>query len=170
MTTIAYKANTMACDSAWTDCHECVATLLNKITRLSSGAVLGEAGDNDSRAVRVLLDKVKSYDKLPTAKDLAETHVDYAALIAFQNGEVAQIVIDHDKTKGWTAQVFKCNRGFAAVGSGGEMAIGFMGANRSAVEAVNFACGWDPNSKLPVHSMQVRAWKKKPVRNRPRSG
>lgn len=173
MTTIAYKSNTMACDSAWTDESDIVATLLNKLVRLSSGAVIGEAGDNDSRAVRELVDKIKCFDKLPSAKDFADTKVDYAGIIAFQNGEVAQIEIGHDDKMGWYAQVYKVNRGMAAVGSGSHLAIGFMGAGRSAAEAVNFACGWDPHSRLPVHVMQVRAVRKKlaqPDRKRPRTG
>ncbi len=158
MTTIAYKAGILACDSAWANGSGCIATLLTKIFRLSSGACVGEAGDSDSRSVRLLLDKVKSFDKLPTAHELAECKLDYSALLVFQNGEVVELEIAHDKdTGGWAGQVWKVNRGFAAVGSGSELALGFMGAGESAAKAVAFACSWDPYSKLPVHTVHVRA-------------
>jgi ATP-dependent protease HslVU (ClpYQ) peptidase subunit len=160
MTTIAYKSGIMACDSAWTNGANSIATLATKIVRLSSGALLGEAGDNDSRSVVALLDKVKCFAKMPTAKDLADCKVDYAGLIAFPNGEVAEISIEHcEDAKEWRGQVWKVNRGFAAVGSGGELAIGFMGAKRSAKEAVEFACSWDPNSRVPVHAVSVKQMK-----------
>lgn len=167
MTTIAYKSGVMACDSAWTGCSGgIVVTLLNKITRLSSGALLGEAGDNDSRAVRALVDKIKCFDKLPTAKDFADTRTDYSAILAFVNGEVVEIMIDYcDTYKEWRAQVWKINRGIASVGSGSDLALGFMGAGRGAAEAVNFACGWDINSQLPVHMVHLR---QKPAKKKPK--
>lgn len=158
MTTVAYKSGVMACDSAWTGCGgDAVVTLLNKITRLSSGALIGEAGDNDSRVVRTLLDKIKCFDKMPTAQDLANTRTDYHAIIAFMNGEVAEVLIEYcDTAKEWRGQTYKINRGIAAVGSGSHLALGFMGAGRSANEAVNFACAWDRNSQLPVHMVHLR--------------
>lgn len=164
MTTIAIKAGIMACDSSWTNGAGCVATLANKITRLSSGALLGEAGDNDSRHVHKLLDKVKTFAKMPHAEELAKLKIDYSALIAFPNGEVAEILIDRvGDNDHWSAGAWKVNRGFAAVGSGSELAIGYMGAGRTAAQAAAFACSWDPNSKLPVHQFTVRT---KPVRSR----
>lgn len=149
MTTIACKDRVMACDSSWTNGSDIVATLANKIVRLSSGALLGEAGDNDSRHVRILLDKVKTFDKMPLSKELAELKLDYAAIILFPNGEMAEILIEYIKE--WRAQAWKVNRGFAAVGTGSHLAIGHMGAGRSAAQAVQFSCTWDPYSKLPTH-------------------
>lgn len=146
----------MACDSAWTNYSGCVLTSLNKLIRLSSGAVIGEAGDNDSRAVVALLDKVRTFSKMPSAKELAETHVDYAALIAFPNGEVAEISIEHIKS-GWSAGVHKVNRGIAAVGTGGEIALGAMAAGKTAAEAVAISCQFDPHSRPPVHVLEVRS-------------
>lgn len=157
MTTIAYKAGIMACDSAWTNYTGSIATHMNKITRLSSGALVGEAGDNDSRAVRVVLDRVKTFDKMPTAKELIDTKTDYSALIAFPNGEVAEVAVWHDEdVKEWRAGTWKVNRGIAAVGSGSEIALGFMGGGGTAAAAVNFVCSWDPASRLPVHVMHVK--------------
>lgn len=161
MTTIAYKDGILACDSAWTDDRECVGTLLTKLFVLPGGAVVGEAGDNDSRCVRELLKNVKCIEKLPTAKDLAECKIDYVSIIVFPDGRFAKIMIDHDDKKGWIAQAWECNRGFIACGSGGEMALGFMGAGKTAAEAVAFTCTWDPNSKLPVHTVDINEIKKK---------
>lgn len=158
MTTIAYKAGVMACDSSWTNDSGAVATLANKIFRLASGAIVGECGDNDSRAVRQLLDKIKSFDKMPMPKELAECKTDYGALIAFPNGELAEISISFNKE--WRAGAWKVNRGFSAVGSGGELAIGYMGAGKTAAQAVQFSCSWDPYSSLPVHVTRLHPAKK----------
>ena len=67
MTTIACKDGVMACDSCWTDANWLHSTTLTKIIRLKSGALLGEAGDNDSRAVVKLLQNCKKFDQVPTA-------------------------------------------------------------------------------------------------------
>lgn len=167
MTTIAYARGTMACDSAWGDTNDACQTLLTKVFRLSSGAVIGESGDNDSRHVRLLLDKVKTFDKMPLAPELAALKVEMTALIAFPNGEVAMLNIDYDKTRNdWTAGVWKVNRGYASCGSGGQFALGMLGAKRSAREAVEFACLHDPYSRGPVHTMVVRQPRAKPKANR----
>lgn len=156
MTTIAYRRGIMACDSAWSDENDSFQTLQNKMVRLSSGAVLGEAGDNDSRHVHQLLDKVKSFDKMPSALELSVIKLNYTALIAFPNGEVAIIACEHeDSSKEWRGRAYKVTRGFAAIGSGGQFAIGFMGADNSARDAVAFACQFDPFSRPPIHTMSV---------------
>lgn len=143
----------MACDSCWTDTNWVAGTLKNKITRLKSGALLGEAGDNDSRAVVKVLQHVKSFAHMPTAKTLAACQVDYAAIVLFPDGDMAQITIEKEGTTqdSYKAQAFPVNRGMTAVGSGAQLALGFMGADKSAAEAVAFAAEWDPNSKAPVH-------------------
>lgn len=156
MTTIACKDGVMACDSCWTDTNGMIGTSKNKITRLKSGALLGEAGDNDSRAVQALLQNVKSFDQMPTAKEIANCEVEYAAIILFPSGEMAQVSIERD-ARSWTdyiANTFPTNRGCSAVGSGSELAVGCMIAGKSARQAVALACGWDPHSKLPVHTME----------------
>lgn len=143
----------MACDSCWTDSNYIAGTLKNKITRLKSGALLGEAGDNDSRAVVKLLQNVRSFAQMPTAKKLAACQVDYAAILLFPDGDMAQVTIEKEGTyeSNYKAQAYPVNRGMTAVGSGGQLAIGFMGAEKTAAEAVAFAAEWDPQSKAPVH-------------------
>jgi S-methylmethionine-dependent homocysteine/selenocysteine methylase len=167
VTTIAVKDGEMACDSCWTDCNWLYGTSMNKITRLKSGALLGEAGDNDSRAVVKLLQNCKTFDQLPTAIELSDCKVDYAALILFPDGTMAQISIEHDQTveEAYHGGAWPVNRGCSAVGTGAAVAIGAMRAGKSAREAVAIACGEDPNSKLPVHSYRIE---KKPVKKRVR--
>ncbi len=159
MTTIACKNGVMACDSCWTDSNWLVGTSKNKITKLKSGALLGEAGDNDSRAVVKLLQGVKSFAQMPPALDLAACAVDYAAIILFSTGEMAQVSIDRHGSEGsmaYVANAWPVNRGMSAVGSGAAVAIGAMAAGKTASQAVAIACAWDPNSKLPVHEATVK--------------
>lgn len=142
----------MACDSAWSDESGTIQTYANKITRLKSGALLGESGDNDSRHVQQLLANVKSFAKMPMSKELGELKIDYTGLIVFPNGEIAKINVSHEAhERGWCGQAWKVNRGVAACGSGGDIALGCMSAGKSAREAVALACRFDPHSRLPVH-------------------
>lgn len=166
MTTIACKDGVMACDSCWTDGNGIFGTSMNKVVRLKSGALLGEAGDNDSRAVVKILQNVKSFEGMPTALELAACCVDYAAVILFPNGEMAQISITHYNENGefsFKADAWPVNRGCTAVGSGALIAWGAMRAGKTAREAVAIACEGDINSKLPVHSSEIE---KKPKRAR----
>lgn len=161
MTTIACKDGIMACDSCWTDSSDMISTSKNKIVRLKSGALLGEAGDNDSRAVQALLQNVKNFDQMPFAREFAKCEVDYSGLILFPNGEMAQITIERQNTSWdtYVANAFPANRGCSAVGSGSHLAVGAMISGKSARQAVAIACNWDPRSKLPVHTMQCEGRK-----------
>ena len=157
MTTIAWKDNIMAADSCWTgdDLHE---TSQTKIIRLSSGALLGGSGDNDSREIHALLDKVKSVKQMPTRTQLAALRASFSGLLVLPNGSVFKISADFGEKEAdsdygiWPVG----RRGIAAAGSGGHLAIGAMAAGKSAPEAVAIACAWDINSRLPVHSVPLR--------------
>lgn len=157
MTTIAYKSGVLACDSCWTgdDMHE---TSQTKIIRLSSGALLGGSGDNDSREIHALLDKVKSAKQLPTRTQLAAMRASFSGLLVLPNGSVFKIAADFgEKEAGSDYGVWPVGRrGIAAAGSGGHLAVGAMAAGKSAPEAVAIACAWDINSRLPVHSVTLR--------------
>lgn len=157
MTCIAVKDGVMSSDSCWTDSNELFGTSMNKIIRLKSGALLGEAGDNDSRAVVKILQNVKCFEQMPTALELADCKVDYAAVILFPNGEMAQISISLDQTveEAYHAGTWIVNRGSTAVGSGAEIAVGAMRAGKSSREAVAIACEVVPSCKLPVHSYEI---------------
>lgn len=157
MTTLAYKAGVMACDSCWAY-GDVQTTSATKLLGLPSGAVLGQAGDADSRPIQELLARVKSSKQLPTKADLAATHVDFCGLLAFPSGEVFMLSIEPASAEAnvWLAQLWRADRrGMAAAGSGSHLALGAMAAGKTAREAVAIACDWDLNSRLPVHSLPV---------------
>ena len=156
MTTIAFKDGIMACDSCWTY-YSTQTTSLIKIQRLSSGAMLGSAGDNDDRPVMALLDKIKTFDKLPSKADLANTRCDFDGLLVLPRGKIVMITIgpQDDNYAHYDGQLWEANRGFAAIGSGTQLALGAMAAGKSAREAVAIACKFDVHSRLPVHTMTL---------------
>lgn len=169
MTIIAYRNGIMACDSCWTNYGTQTVSAI-KIIRLSSGALLGEAGDNDSRAMQELLDKIKDPKKLPSRKELAETKLDYEGLIAFPKGGVWMIVTGpHDETGYpvadaeidygiWPATTMG---GYAAVGCGAHIALGAMDAGATAPRAVEIACRRDVYCRPPVHTLHLHDGKRK---------
>lgn len=176
MTVIAYRWGEMACDSCWaTGGTQDVSA--NKILRMSSGALLGCAGDNDTRDIYDLLDKVRKPEQLPSRKALAETKCEFEGLIAFPRGGVWKIVTGrHDET-GYPLDYdgstmadddFGCWQaatmgGYAACGSGGDLALGAMAGNTklSAREAVLVACKHSIHCRTPVHVFRVEIKKKR---------
>lgn len=155
MTVITYRHGLMACDSAWSynDLH--VVSHI-KIIRLKSGALLGSAGDNDSRAVYDLLQKVTKAKQLPSAKALKETSVDYAGILVLPSGEAWHIAIEQSSDKDGESGVWPAltKWDFAAEGCGRRAAIGAMfhdpqcSAERAAWVAANSG---DPHCAPPIH-------------------
>lgn len=133
MTTIAYKDGIMACDSCWTG-DEMQETSQSKIVRLSSGALLGGSGDNDSREIHQLLDKVKTAKQLPQRTQLAALRVSFSGLLVLRSGAVFKISADFgEKETDSDYGIWPVGRrGMAAAGSGGHLAIGAMAAGKSA--------------------------------------
>ncbi len=160
MTTIAYKAGYMACDSCWTYGHVQTVSQV-KITRLSSGALLGQAGDNDARAIELLLDKIKKPGMLPSREALQATRVDFYGLLVLPGERIFHIATAHTDDQGWVkddeddAGIWEGNRSIAAAGSGSNLALGAMDAGSTAASAVRIACRWDINSRLPVHTLSL---------------
>jgi ATP-dependent protease HslVU (ClpYQ) peptidase subunit len=161
MTVIAYRAGIMACDSCWTYGDTQVASLI-KIKRLSSGALLGQAGDNDARAMEELLDKIKDPRKLPTREQLAKTLTDFIGLVALPKGGVYVIASGPVDQAGWPTESGDCGvwpaasmGGYAAVGSGSDHALAAMDAGATAKEAVQIACRRNVNCRAPVHIMKL---------------
>jgi ATP-dependent protease HslVU (ClpYQ) peptidase subunit len=144
----------MACDSCWNNDGLRTSSLI-KIRRLSSGALYGGAGDADDRTLVALLDKVKTFERLPSREDLSDIMGDFAAILVLPQGKI--VMIEKDKKGG---EVWEANRGMMAIGSGGEIAIGAMASGKSAREAVAIACDWDINSKGPVHELELRCNKR----------
>lgn len=154
MTTVAFKAGVMACDSCWTRGDMQVVSGI-KIRRLSSGALFGTSGDNDVREVEALLDKVRTPKQMPLRSAFKGILVDCGGILVLPRGKVFMIGCrekpdDYDDEIG----AWEVNRGFAAIGSGAEVALGAMAAGKSAREAVAIACKFDINSRLPVHVLK----------------
>lgn len=157
MTTIAYRDGVMACDSCWTYNDFQVASA-TKIYRIKGGALLGLAGDNDSRALMKMLATVKTPADLPTFADLVALKQNIAALLVFKTGRVFQLGAnppsekpDDDDESG----VWEITLPFAAIGSGREIATTAMACGKSPSDAVRIACRFDINSRLPVHQLKL---------------
>lgn len=169
MTVIAYRDGLMACDSCWS--HGDMQTVsAPKIVRLKSGALLGQAGDNDARAVVALLDNVKDPRKLPTREELAGTKCDFEGLLALPRGGVWVISSGPVDEAGWAARnqydeeisengVWPAATmgGYAAVGSGAEAALSAMDAHHSvtAQRACLVACRRNLNCRGPVYVVRL---------------
>jgi hypothetical protein len=158
MTIIAYRAGIMACDSCWASNGTQTVSMI-KIKRLSSGALFGTAGDNDSREMEKLLDKIKNPDKLPTRQELIALKLSFEGLIAFPRGGVWMIATDKVNDAGypeddesdmgvWPATTIG---GYAACGSGADFALSAMDAGATAKQAVEIACKRNIHCRLPVH-------------------
>lgn len=158
MTVIAWRAGVMACDSCWTYGDTQTVSLI-KIKRLSSGGLLGGAGDNDNRAIDMLLDKIKDPRKLPSRVELAATKDNFMGILALpgkggvwiiSTGPVDEMGFpkEDDDFGIWPATTMG---GYAAVGSGGDIALAAMDAGASAKLAVEIACRRNINCRLPSH-------------------
>ena len=156
MTVIAYRDGTMVSDSAWSDDDGMVVTRRTKITRLASGGLLGEAGDDDSRHVQTLFAHAKTPRTLPTRKQLAELQIDYEGVLVMPKGKVYHIGISHDEKKGWFGGLFEIAEGYHAVGAGASHALTAMDCGRSAKDAVGLAVRRNIHCRLPIHVVPLR--------------
>lgn len=160
MTTIAYRAGIMACDSCWSY-DDAVDTQQTKIKILASGALLGGAGDNDARELEYLLDRIRTANNLPTKAQLLELRVDYLGLLVLPKGRVFKVSTTHVSEGNWNSDfkddigVWEISGPFAAVGTGTRWAMGAMEAGKSAADAVRIACKYDLNSRPPVHQYSL---------------
>lgn len=157
MTIIAYRHGIMACDSCWATQDGLQEISLTKIKRLKSGALLGGAGEGDSRDVELLLDSVKHEKDLPLRSKLQELRLDWTGLLVLPNGQVFTVATSDIPDKK-DAEVGVCvfNRGFAAVGTGAEIAIGAMAAGKTSIEACKIVCDWDIHCRPPIHALVLR--------------
>ena len=158
MTIVAYTHRVLAADSCWAS-NGTIDSLGRKIQKTKSGLVVGQAGDNDCRAIMELLRSIKSPTHLPTTKALMETRCDFLGLCVFPNGRVFKIAssnrlpetLDQEDVGVWEIAGFP----YAAVGAGQELAIGAMAAGQSARQAVAIACRHNTSCRLPVHSVTI---------------
>lgn len=162
MTVIAYRNGIMSCDSCWTHGDFQVTSLI-KIKRLASGALLGQAGDNDCRAIESLLDKVKKAEQLPSKIEISATKDEFEGLLVLPGGGIFVVSSTAVDETGWPVADSYDNReemgiwpvagmgGYAAVGSGAEAALAAMDADADARRAVEIACRRNINCRLPIH-------------------
>jgi len=155
MTTIAFDGKMMACDSCWTY-GGTVDTLSTKITRLSSGALLGCSGQNDSRAVIALLDKVKTPNQIPSYEAIMAIRGDILGLLVLPRGRIYKISTTITSPENWDEGMddfgmWEVGGTFSAVGSGGDVAMIAMECGKSARDAVRIACKYDLYSRPPIH-------------------
>jgi hypothetical protein len=155
VTTIAFDGKMMACDSCWTY-GGTVDTLTTKISRLSSGGLFGTAGQNDSRSVVALVDKVKTPGQLPSYESLMAIRADVLGLLVLPKGRVYKIATTIISPENWDEGMddyglWEITGPFAAVGSGGDSALVAMECGKNARDAVRIACKFDPNSRPPIH-------------------
>lgn len=171
MTVITYRNGAMCCDSCWTYGNTQTVSHI-KIKRLSSGALLGGSGDNDGRAIEALLDKVKKPSQLPSREALTATKDSGMFLLAIPRqgvwvlscGKVDEqgYATDDDEDYGvWPGATMG---GYAAIGSGADVALGAMDAGASAYRAVEIACRRDINCRLPVHQIALVPHSRTPAR------
>lgn len=163
MTTIAYRAGQMSCDSAWTH-GETIDVLANKIFRLSGGALLGQAGQNDPRPIIALFDRVKSPNQLPSYEAICAVRASSVSLLVLPKGRIYKVATTLVSQENWTED-FETHNGdgigiwelfnFAACGSGTDLALAAMSAGASARDAVTIACKYDIHSRPPVHTVQL---------------
>lgn len=156
MTTVAFKQGSMACDSCW-NCGGTVDFLATKIVRLSSGGLLGMAGQADGRAVQALVDKVKTPGQLPSYEAIGAVRAEVTGLLVLPKGRVFKIATSMIAPGNADADfgVWEITAPFAAIGSGGEHALIAMDCGKSARDAVRIACKYDTRSRAPVHVIDL---------------
>jgi len=157
MTVIAYRDGVMACDSCWND-RGTIDTLGNKIVRLKSGALLGQSGDNDVRELIGLLQHVKTPQTLPSRSQLIALRADFDGLLVFKKNRIFRIATTCKLIETLEEEdigVWEISRPFAAIGSGGDFALGALAAGKSAREAAALACRFNINCRLPVYAVAL---------------
>ena len=165
MTVVAFRNGIMSCDSRWSSYGTQTASLI-KIKRLSSGALLGQAGDNDARAIEQLLDKVKDPKKLPSRDELAATHCQFSGIIAFPRGGVYIVESARVNEAGWVVTEDDEDAesgvwpgtsmgGYCAVGSGADLALAAMDAGASARVACEIAARRNIHCSAPIHHVRL---------------
>lgn len=109
-----------------------------KVFKLKSGALLGLAGDADTRSVVALFDRIGS--KAPSHKQLVNLHTDFTAILALTNGQIWLIECGKKESNTeWYSEVLEFKDDFIAIGSGSSWAMGAMDRGASAAQAVKTA-------------------------------
>lgn len=158
MTVIAYssKHRVMAADSRCTNgAPQRHLTNSPKIYRLANGALLGSAGDADSRDIRRLFEKA-SPAGMPTRKQISALENDVDLLLVFPKGQVYLVTAEYDEdVSAWTGQIVRISDIIVAIGTGANFAYGAMEFGATPVEAVEVACRRDIMCYGPIQSERL---------------
>ncbi|MCL2714611.1 MAG: hypothetical protein FWD68_08550 [Alphaproteobacteria bacterium] len=130
MTTIAYRDNVLAADGRVTLGDLIVGEACRKITRLADGSLFALCGDDTHEAALIeWLDNIAdggAWEPPPKGEEFTAIHVEDSGISVYHgDGE-------NFRTYPYT--------GFAAWGSGADLAIGAMEMGATAAEAVKVAC------------------------------
>lgn len=155
MTVIAYRDGVMAGDSCWSDADTQGGLIINsqnKLAVLRSGALYGGSGASDDRSLVNRLQDIVDYRQLPSAKDL----------IAMEHGCVKALLVLPDRSV-WVVGTGEGEGGvepvqlpYFAIGTGGQIAMGALACDKTAVEAVKIACDLNVYCRPPVHSIKLK--------------
>jgi hypothetical protein len=153
MTTVVYSNGVMACDSAWGSVYSGT-----KIQRLNSGALLGSAGDPDSRVINKMFDEVITPKDFPSYEDLFALEITYTGLLVLPDGSVWLINTSADHKPNTALDSVGIFPAFqiSSIGSGGDIALGAVLAGADVEEAVRIACERDISSRPPVHVVPLK--------------
>jgi hypothetical protein len=121
-----------------------------KILRLKNGALLGSAGDGDTRDLEYVLGR-SSIRNLPSRGDLIELELDAAAIIVYPAGEVCEVACYREYDQ-WRGAVYRITGSpFVAVGVGAAHALGALWAGATPRKAAEIACEICLGCGVPVH-------------------
>jgi hypothetical protein len=93
---------------------------------------------------------------MPSYESLMTIRADVLGLLVLPKGRVYKIATTIISPENWDETMddyglWEITGPFAAVGSGGDMALAAMECGKLAREAVRVACKFDPNSRPPIH-------------------
>ena len=126
-----------------------------KIYRLPSGALLGSAGDADSRDIRTLFGNATP-TKMPTRKQISALENDVDLLLVFPKGQVYLITAEYvEDLSAWTGQIVRISDVIVAIGTGANFAYGAMEFGADPIEAVEVACRRDIMCFGPIQSEKL---------------
>ena len=141
MTIICFKDGVLAADSSVTE-DGMAYGLMRKIIRSPKGILAGAAGD--ASAISPFLRWVSLGMK---ARGKPKIEGDLDGMVIYQNGEISFFESN--------LVPFKVSSPFHAVGSGQQMGIGAMAADKSAVEAVEIVCQRIVTCRGPIQALRL---------------
>ncbi len=153
MTTIAYRAGTLASDSMLSCSDEdngYIVGCVEKIFTLSDGSLLGLSGDADAFDVIAALEG--AVDRDPIANDLVNVGAECEGILVRPDGRTFWL----DTAEEGYVSLSEFTDEFAAIGSGKLFAYGAMEFGATAAQAVECACRRHCFSRGPVQIKHLR--------------